>query len=412
MSQDWQMPDGWKKIALGDCAEVIFSNVDKRSRVGEKRVRLCNYTDVYYRDYIDSAKGLMEASATEAEIQKFSLRRGDVLITKDSEESNDIGVPAVVTKNLDDVLCGYHLAIVRPFVDALDSAFLNQVFRSHYVRKQLFREANGVTRFGLGVGALQKLRLAAPPLRVQERIGEILAVWDKAAQVLGALVILKQYATRGLMQQLLSGKMKFKEFESGRRRSLHLGDVVAYEPRATIKPNGAFLAAGVRSHGKGVFLKPDFDAKDIALDELFQLRADDLVVNITFGWEGAVAIVPPEADDALVSHRFPTFTFKPGMSFPGYFRHVIRTKRFVHEVGLASPGGAGRNRVLSKSDFLRIPVELPPFEEQRRIASALNACDREIELLQKQLDALKEQKRGLMQKLLTGQIRVKAKEEK
>jgi type I restriction enzyme S subunit len=175
------------------------------------------------------------------------------------------------------------------------------------------------------------------------------------------------------------------------------------------KPKGAFLAAGIRSHGKGVFLKPDFEAEDIALDELFQLRTNDLVLNITFAWEGAVAIVPPGADGALVSHRFPTFTFKRGVSFPGYFRHVIRQKRFVHELGLVSPGGAGRNRVMSKSDFLRIRVELPSFREQQRIAAVLDTSDREIELLQKQLDALKEQKRGLMQKLLTGEVRVKVK---
>src|SRR5262249_42680819 len=160
----------------------------------------------------------------------------------------------------------------------------------------------------------------------------------------------------------------------------------------TAKPKGSFLAVGVRSHGKGVFLKRDFEAEDIALDELFQLHTDDLVVNITFGWEGAVAIVPPEADGALVSHRFPTFTFNEGVSFPEYFRHVIRQKRFVHEMGLASPGGAGRNRVLSKGDFLRIPVVLPPLEQQRRIATVLSACEREVVLLENELAALKEQK--------------------
>ena len=211
------------------------------------------------------------------------------------------------------------------------------------------------------------------------------------------------------MQQSLTGRKRFKEFEGEKWRSLALGEILNFEPRVVTKPKGAFLAAGIRSHGKGVFLKPDFEAEDIALDELFQLRTNDLVLNITFAWEGAVAIVPPGADGALVSHRFPTFTFKRGVSFPGYFRHVIRQKRFVHELGLVSPGGAGRNRVMSKSDFLRIRVELPSFREQQRIAAVLDTSDREIELLQKQLDALKEQKRGLMQKLLTGEVRVKVK---
>src|SRR6266487_3259432 len=132
MSEDSKMPPGWERIALGDHAKIIFSSVDKKSYSGEKPVRLCNYTDVYYRDYIESAEGLMNASATEAEITRFSVKRGDVLITKDSEVRDDIGVPALVSGNLENVLCGYHLAIVRPITDGLDSAFLSQVFRSYY----------------------------------------------------------------------------------------------------------------------------------------------------------------------------------------------------------------------------------------------------------------------------------------
>jgi type I restriction enzyme S subunit len=114
---------------------------------------------------------------------------------------------------------------------------------------------------------------------------------------------------------------------------------------------------------------------------------------------------------ALVSHRFPTYEFKTELVIPEFFRHVIVQKWFIERLGLISPGGAGRNRVLSKKDFGKIEVLLPSVEEQRRIAALLNACDKEIELLNKQLNALKLQKRGLMQKLLTGQIRVKVVDE-
>jgi len=407
MSIGLTTPNGWNRLTLGDHADIIFSNVDKKSYDGQKPVRLCNYTDVYYRDYIENADGLMESTATDLEIKKFSLKKGDVLITKDSESSDDIGVPALVTRDFDNVLCGYHLAIIRPTTGGLDGAFISQVFRSYYMRKQLYREANGVTRYGLGVDSLRQLELLAPAFPIQLKIRDVLSSWDQAIEKMKSLVTAKSNARRGLMQQLLDGNTLWHGSSGTTRRKLHLGDIVAHESRVTMKPKGAFLAAGIRSHGKGVFLKHDFEAEDIALDELFLLRTNDLVVNITFGWEGAVAIVPPEADGALVSHRFPTFIFKQGVSFPGYFRHVIRQKRFVHEMGLASPGGAGRNRVLSKTDFLRIPIELPAYEEQQRIAEVLNACDREIELLQKQLEALKEQKLGLMQKLLTGVVRVK-----
>lgn len=286
--------------------------------------------------------------------------------------------------------------------------WLSQVLQSPRVRQQLVRLASGTSRSmkNIGKSIFLDLEVPVPPLPQQRRIAAILGAWDRAIESQQNLVAAKVERFRALRQRLLSGN-HFQQFRKQQWQHLQLADVVTYQPRPTAKPKGAFLAAGVRSHGKGVFLKPEFEAEDIALEELFELRTDDLVVNITFGWEGAAAIVPPEANGALVSHRFPTFVFKPGVSFPGYFRHVIREPKFVFDMGLASPGGAGRNRVLSKKVFLRIPICLPPLEEQREIAAVLNACDREIRLLEAELEALKQQKRGLMQKLLTGEIRVK-----
>jgi type I restriction enzyme, S subunit len=324
VKEEFHLPAGWRRVAVGDYAQVIFSNVDKKSCEGEKPIRLCNYTDVYYSDYIESGDGFMEATATDAEIVKFSLRRGDVIITKDSEESRDIGVPAMVTKDLPNVLCGYHLAIVRPTSGLIDGAFLSQALRSHYMRKQLYRHANGVTRFGLSVDAIQEWQIAMPPFAEQKSLGEMLGKWDKALQCVEVLCERKRDVRYAMTHKLLSGKVRFNGYQNNGWQHLHLGDIVTYEPRIKVKPTGQFLAAGVRSHGKGVFLKKDFDAEDIALDELYCLRTGDLVVNITFGWEGAVAIVPPEADGALVSHRFPTFTFKKGVSFPEYSTEAIR----------------------------------------------------------------------------------------
>ena len=85
---------------------------------------------------------------------------------------------------------------------------------------------------------------------------------------------------------------------------------------------------------------------------------------------------------------------------------MIRTPRFIYELGVISPGGAGRNRVLSKRDFLKIRIMLPPLEEQKRIANVLCDADREIGLLNQKLETLHCQKKGLMQQLLTGRVRV------
>ncbi|HOY63686.1 MAG TPA: restriction endonuclease subunit S, partial [bacterium] len=98
---------------------------------------------------------------------------------------------------------------------------------------------------------------------------------------------------------------------------------------------------------------------------------------------------------------------KKDVAIPEYFRHVIVAKIFIHELGLISPGGAGRNRVLSKKAFLKIKVQMPTVPEQKRIANVLNALDKEVMLLDSYVVMLQRQKTGLMQKLLTGKIRVK-----
>ena len=114
MKISMNLPEGWRFIPLERVAEIILSNVDKKSGKGEAVVQLCNYTDVYYNDIIDKNIEFMEATATPREIERFSLRHGDVLITKDSETPDDIAVPALVNDTLENVLCGYHLAILRP----------------------------------------------------------------------------------------------------------------------------------------------------------------------------------------------------------------------------------------------------------------------------------------------------------
>ncbi len=177
--------------------------------------------------------------------------------------------------------------------------------------------------------------------------------------------------------------------------------------RPVPRPNTQYTSLGIRSHGKGTFQKTVEDPNAVMMDTLYEVREDNLIVNITFAWEGAIAIVGKQDEGALVSHRFPTYVFDRSKVIPEFFKHVIVTKRFVHELKLISPGGAGRNRVMSKKDFLNIEVSIPSVAEQERIAAVLNGLDREIELLQKQLTLLKLQKKGLMQKLLTGQIRVK-----
>lgn len=101
-----ELPKGWREVCLCEIVNIKLSGIDKKSYIGQKTVLLCNYTDVYNNNYITNSIGFTEATATDSEIANFALQTGDVIITKDSETSNDIGVPAIVVENLYNVLCG------------------------------------------------------------------------------------------------------------------------------------------------------------------------------------------------------------------------------------------------------------------------------------------------------------------
>ena len=168
-----EIPAHWKTSRLKQCAEAWLSNVDKKSVENEAKVRLCNYVDVYYHDRIHGDMEFMTATATPDQVRRFSLREGDVLITKDSETWTDIAVPALVIEDLADVVCGYHLALIRPQPNCV-GAFLSRAIGAVSLREQYHVAANGITRFGLAVDAIRNGILPLPPLSEQRAIARFL----------------------------------------------------------------------------------------------------------------------------------------------------------------------------------------------------------------------------------------------
>ena len=168
------LPQGWRVFRLDWVADVLFSNVDKHTIEGETPVRLCNYVDVYKNEEITGTLDFMEASAEPREIEKFQIRRGDVLATKDSEEADDIAIPALVAEDLPGVLCGYHLALIRPRSNSITGDFLAWLHRSKQFRAQYEAKALGVTRFGLSQYAFRSALIPLPPKEEQLRINHYL----------------------------------------------------------------------------------------------------------------------------------------------------------------------------------------------------------------------------------------------
>jgi len=159
-------------------------------------------------------------------------------------------------------------------------------------------------------------------------------------------------------------QLRFPEYSANWSQRL-LSDFLIPTLREIEKPKVNYLAIGLRSHCKGTFQKPDSDPSKIAMEKLFRVKENDLIVNITFAWEGAIAIVKENDEGGLVSHRFPTYTFDTNITSHHFFKHQFINKRFRYLLDLISPGGAGRNRVMSKKEFVKLKVPLPSVNLSR-----------------------------------------------
>jgi type I restriction enzyme S subunit len=183
-----QVPAHWSMMRLKHVAAVRPSNVDKKTVEGQEAVRLCNYVDVYKNDFITDDFDFMQASATPAQIAAFTLKAGDVIITKDSETWDDIAVPAYVKNDLPGVLCGYHLALVRPRPGVVAGEFLFRAFGAEGVCDQFRVAANGITRFGLDTASINDALFPVPPPIEQNCIVVLL---DRETAKIDALIAKK-----------------------------------------------------------------------------------------------------------------------------------------------------------------------------------------------------------------------------
>ncbi|MDD4011846.1 MAG: hypothetical protein PHI83_06840, partial [Sphaerochaetaceae bacterium] len=144
-----------------------------------------------------------------------------------------------------------------------------------------------------------------------------------------------------------------------------------------------YIRLGIRSHAKGTFHNYVKPGMQLETAQMHRVGAGNFIVNITFGWEHAVAITDQNDDGKLVSHRFPQFKFLDGMQ-PGYFKLLILDERFRHHLWLSSPGGAGRNRVLNIKEMLEYPFWVTSEFEQKKIADFFIKLDNLITLHQRE----------------------------
>ena len=415
------LPSSWVIVPLRAAADYAVSNVDKIPSEDELPVRLCNYTDVYNNEFITPAMDFMRCTATPDEIKKFGLRIGDVVITKDSESWDDIAIPALVVKSADDLVCGYHLALLRPHPEKLDSRFLLRCLQAKMIRVYLELAANGVTRFGIPKYDIGKLPLPLPSLREQKqiadyvereavRIDELVASKRKLLELLNEKLraFIVRAVTRGLNQPV---RMK----ASGHA---WLGEIPAhweikrtkrvFSERDDRSETGDEEMLTV-SHITGVTKRSEKDVNMFEAESnegYKKCSPGNLAINTLWAWMGAMGISPEEG---IVSPAYHVYELSDEI-LPGYVDALVRTPAFVKEVTRFSTGvWSSRLRLYPEGLFeVRIPV--PPMDEQKAIVAAIEkerARTSKFETeLRRSITLLKERRTALITAAVTGEIPV------
>lgn len=206
----------WTIKRLKYITDLRFSNVDKHTIEGEEIVRLCNYVDVYKNDFITNNMELMKASATLAEIEKFKVLKNDIIITKDSETPEDIAVPTFVTEDLENVVCGYHLALIRADETQVLSEYLFRVFQSKKINSHFRIGATGVTRVGLSLDDITGVSIPFPnSLKEQTQIvnhikAETIIIDTAIAKTLKEIELIKEYK-EAMIAEAVMGKVNYNK---------------------------------------------------------------------------------------------------------------------------------------------------------------------------------------------------------
>jgi len=269
--------------------------------------------------------------------------------------------------------------------------------------------ANGVTRFGLTSDTITEVCLPLPPLSEQRKIAAILSTWDRTIEKLQALVTAKAERKRGLMQQLLTGKTRFKEFKDEPWRRVRIGLLLEERDRyIQWNDNHAYQFASIRRRSGGLFNRGTFHGREIKTKVLKLLKEWDFAISKRQVVHGAWGLVTKNFDGFGVSDEYIVLVRSdPKVLDIRFFNWLSQMPHMYHKAFLACNGVHIEKLIFDFHDFAKEHIKIPPtVAEQTKIVAVLSACNREIDLLQKQLAAMKEQKRGLMQKLLTGQIRV------
>ncbi|OYU55366.1 MAG: restriction endonuclease subunit S [Chitinophagaceae bacterium BSSC1] len=402
------IPNDWELINIGDLFD-LKNGINAPKESYGKGVKFINVMEVIYRNYITSEIITGNITLSDKQISDYTVKRGDVLFNRTSETKEEIGLAAVY---LDDpiVVFGGFVIKASPKNKRIIDDYKKYIFHSNFVREQIIKGGQGAIRSNIGQCDLEKVKLPIPPLFEQKTIARILGLMDSLIISNNKIVTQYELRKKWLMQQLLNGSKRLKGFSEEWKEN-KLSDLFDRVLRKNTAGNTTVVTISAQ---RGFVRQTDFFNKNIAseiTDDYFLVEKGEFCYNKSYsnGYPWGATKRLNDFDKAVVTTLYICFGVKDENAtnpefFEQYFGANLLDKGLTK---IAHEGGRAHGLLnVTPSDFFSLKVSVPLYKEQTAIAQVLQAADKEIKLLKVKSEKLREQKKWIMQQLLTGKKRL------
>lgn len=395
-----ELPNGWEIVSIGEIFD--FKNgLNKEKEFFGQGTPIVNYKDVYRETALNVSNVQGKVTVDDNELERYSVEKGDVFFTRTSESVDEIAFSAVVMEDIPNAVFSGFVLRARDVNQKLDNNFKRYCFSGFDARKEIIRKSTYTTRALTNGTVLSEVKLLIPPIEEQILIGEILSQWDEAIETTQNLIQKLKLRKKGLMQGLLSGKKRLSGFSEG--WEIIRGDKL-FASISNKKHNGEFEVLSA-TQKKGVIPRSEtgidikYDKK--SLGNYKKIDIGDFVISLR-SFQGGIEYSNYEG---LVSPAYTVLRENLPIA-KKFYQEYLKTENFINRLN-SIIYGIRDGKQISYKEFGSLKFEYPPLEEQKAIGEIIKIADEEIDEKKEYLIKIKEQKKGLMQQLLTGKKRVK-----
>ncbi len=377
----------WQQLKFANIFE--FKNgLNKEKKFFGQGTPIINYVDVYKGGGLYQSSIIGKVKVNKSELERFNVKKGDVFFTRTSETLNEIGFTAVALDDFKDKVFSGFILRARPKENILNPHYAKYCFRTPLARQEIKEKSSYTTRALTSGTSLNHVNINLPPLHEQNRIVSVLETWDKAIEGLGKKIEIKKQIKKGLMQDLLTGKKRLSGFKD----------------KWETKKLGELCDIGT---GK----KNNQDKIEDGMYPFF-VRSPFIERINSYSYDGEAILIPGEGNIGKIFHYINgKFDFHQRVYKISDFKKGISGKYIYFYIFKNFSKATKSDSVKATVDSLRLPtftnfkIEIPTLKEQENIVNVLTNADQEITVLQKKLSILNDQKKYLLNNLITGTIR-------